>query len=151
MTDELISRLERLQQIAGVMRGLMREAQATAPATARGQDTTGAVKVVLDAEGFPLTITVAADWRRRLGAKGMGTAVMDVCGKAALARMRAWTQALEEGVWARKVQRMMASELDGSGVEVPEPPRSVPAYSPGPESRSSLRRPRSTPVSSSCS
>jgi hypothetical protein len=123
MTEELVSRLHRLQRIAGAMRGLMREAQAAAPAGAAAEDTTGAVTVVLDAQGSPFKITVAVDWRRRLGTRTLGAAVMDANGKAVLARMKAWTQALQDGVWARKVERMMATGPDDSGVadiEVPE-------------------------------
>lgn len=117
MSEELISRLQRVQQVAGVMRDLMREAQAAAPAGSRAQDSTGAVTVVLDAEGQPVKITVAAAWRQRLGTRTLGAAVMDASGKAAQVRMRAWTGALQEGVWARKMAQLMAS---GPEAGVPE-------------------------------
>jgi hypothetical protein len=120
MNDELNSRLRRLQRIADVMRGLMREAEATAPASTRAKDTTGAVTITLDAEGIPLKITVAVDWRRRLGTRALGAAVMDANAKAATDRMKAWTQALHGATWARKVERMMATGPDDLSTAVPE-------------------------------
>lgn len=110
MSDELITRLQRLHGVATAMRGLIHEAQAAAPARSRAKDASGAVTVVLDSAGLPVKILVAQGWQQQLSPASLGAALSQACSRAARIRVQAWARALESGAWGRKVARMMRSE-----------------------------------------
>jgi DNA-binding protein YbaB len=56
----------------------------------RGGDSTGAVTVMLNADGHVATVQVSSDWRRRLDPDTLGDAVRDAAQVAAVARLASW-------------------------------------------------------------
>lgn len=49
-------------------------------------DPTGCVRIVLDDDGLPESVTLEAEWLRRIGTEGLGTAVVQACLAALEAR-----------------------------------------------------------------
>ena len=70
MAEDLIRELVRLQRYASQLHALIAEAQAQAPRSARGTDSSGAVHVLLGPDGLPESIRVDPDWRQRLDPLG---------------------------------------------------------------------------------
>jgi len=62
------------------------DAAAQRPSPAGGGDPTGCVQVVLGDDGLPESVTLEADWLRRIGTEGLGTAVVQACFAALDAR-----------------------------------------------------------------
>ena len=58
-----------------------------------GSDSTASVSVTLDGQGHVAAVTVAAGWRRRVGAEGLSDAVLEAVRDAATRRFSAWGDA----------------------------------------------------------
>ena len=58
-----------------------------------GSDASGSVRVTVDGQGRVAGVTVAAGWRRRIGADGLPDAVLDAVRDAATRRFSAWGDA----------------------------------------------------------
>jgi hypothetical protein len=77
VSDDLLGSLQRLQQRASQLQALMSDVRSRTPQTATSTDRSGAVTVTLGPDGFPATIRVAADWRRRIDPSALGNAVVE--------------------------------------------------------------------------
>jgi DNA-binding protein YbaB len=63
----------------------------------RGTDATRAVTVELNGNGLVTTVDVARAWRDRVGAHGLGQAVLDAIRAAGTAHLERWATAVTEG------------------------------------------------------
>jgi hypothetical protein len=134
MTDDMMRELADLQRSAATLQGLLGAAQQGAPAGAEGYDATGTVRAHLGADGVPDSVELGANWQRRVPPERLGSAVVEACTVAAERRMEAWSQALADGGWRERVDRVRAEAdaptagargadgADGAGADVPPPP-----------------------------
>ena len=98
-TEQLANALERLKATAARLDGVSRtfaEIDEDPTATYAGADPEGAVTVEVDRRGVVQAVRVADDWRARVGADGLGPAVLTARAAASQARVDAWSTAAEE-------------------------------------------------------
>jgi hypothetical protein len=119
--DDLIRDLEQVRRYAATLTGVLTDAAATVPERATGEDSTGAVRVVLDAAGLPVEIEVATDWQRRLEPARLGSAVTDAAARATDARVAQWGRSLD-GRWTREVDALKEADATGRPLTTVEPP-----------------------------
>jgi hypothetical protein len=86
--NELTAELRELSRAFGVADASLRE-------PAEGSDATGSFTVVLDADGRVSDVRPASRWRDRLASDQVGDAVVEAAQAAAIARLDAWSQALD--------------------------------------------------------
>ena len=118
MNEEILSDLYRLQQYAAGLQNLIAEAEAGAPQRVEAADASGAVRVAVGADGRPETITVEADWKRRLSAEAFGSAVVEAFAAASEQRTQAWARALSDREWQAKAEHLK-ERIDSEPVTTP--------------------------------
>lgn len=96
MPDELLRELSQIQQYAAGLQGLLENAQARAPLSSEGTDRSGVVRVLLDADGLPISFRVEAGWHRKLTAVAFCGAVMEAFQAAMGVRLAIWTRTLQQ-------------------------------------------------------
>jgi hypothetical protein len=94
-----ITAATRFQERLADLQLLFEQAQAKAPSHADGTDSTGAVRVTTGSGGLPESITVAADWKKRLDPARVGPAVEQAHQNALKERMATWGAALRRSRW----------------------------------------------------
>ena len=130
--DELTRDLEDVRRYAATLSGVLADAAAKVPDRAVGEDSTGAVTVVLDAAGLPAEIDIASDWQRRLEPGRLGSAVTDAAGRATDARVAQWGRSLD-GRGIREVDELKEADATGRPLPTVEPPPvTLPPAPPGP-------------------
>lgn len=126
MLDELMAQVAQMQRHTATLGALMSSAQALAPPGARGTDPSGCVHLTLGADGLPTSIDVVAGWERRVGADGVGDAVVDAFHAAVHDRLETWSRALARDGWQARADQVHLGGTDGAGrgrpVPVPRPP-----------------------------
>jgi hypothetical protein len=96
---DILDELRELERQAGAVHDKFGDVNARAPSRAEGTDRTGAVRVVLDADGLPAEIMVAPGWRDVLAESEFERAVRDAFAHATGARMATWSQAIVTSSW----------------------------------------------------
>lgn len=119
MTDELLRELSQIQQYAAGLQGLLASAQAQAPPSSEGTDRSGAIRVLLDADGQPDSFRVEPGWHRKLAAPAFGDAVIEAFQAAMGMRLAVWTRTLQERGWQAEVDRLQVGSMDK---QPPAPP-----------------------------
>jgi DNA-binding protein YbaB len=99
MQPDMVRRLQQLQRQAAQLDQLAKDLAAAAPQWSQGTDTTGSVRITLDADGIPTTIRIHNDWSRSLDADSLGQAVVDANTDALRGAMHAWTDRLDSNGW----------------------------------------------------
>ncbi len=90
-------RLAALAELRDDGAALLQRARVAAGVTGEsGSDSTGSVSAALDENGRVAAVTVAGDWRLRLSAERLGSAVVDAIREAAVRRLTAWGEAYSE-------------------------------------------------------
>lgn len=84
--------------------------QARRPVT--GSDDTGTVEVGLDRHGRLTRVRLDNAWERRLGADGLGSAIIAAYGAAAAVRAEAWADGFDDTAPARTTTPTPAGETD---------------------------------------
>jgi hypothetical protein len=110
--DDLVRELHQFQRYVAGLQTITARARAGAPDAAEGSDSTGKVRVVLDAEGIPRSVVVGEDWARRLAAASLATAVTQAFQAATGARMSAWSQRARDEGWRADSDRLRVPVLD---------------------------------------
>lgn len=87
--------LERLAQKAADLRETMRGIQDASPERTEGSDRSGAVRVVVGADGLPESIQVDDRWQTRISPHALGAAVTEAAQEAARRRGEAWSRIVE--------------------------------------------------------
>ncbi|WP_281898130.1 hypothetical protein [Phytohabitans aurantiacus] len=124
MSEEILGKLQRVQQEVNGLRDLMAKLRAHAPQGSEGSDSTGQIRVSIAADGLPTAIRVESAWRGRLGPESVGQAVLDAFTAAVVSGMRAWEDALDAMSWRSRVAELEAqAELsrDRNGPALPPP------------------------------
>lgn len=86
--NELTAELRELSRAFGVAGASLRQ-------PAEGSDATGSFTVVLDTDGRVSAVRPGSRWRDRLASDQVGDAVAEAAQAAAIARLDAWSQALD--------------------------------------------------------
>jgi hypothetical protein len=120
MAEDILRELARLQEYATALQRMMAEAQAQAPRRAEGADPSGALHLVLGADGLPESVRVEPDWRQRLDPRRVGEAVVEAFESATGQRMAEWTNTLRDDGWQDKVERLR-DEPEAAAMPLPVP------------------------------
>lgn len=93
---DLTGDLERVQRQALAVRGMLdsAEAESVPPARAVGTDRSGAITVVLGADGLPDSLRAAPDWERKIHPEQFAPAVDEASNAASAGQMNATAEAL---------------------------------------------------------
>ncbi|BCB74502.1 hypothetical protein GCM10022251_74240 [Phytohabitans flavus] len=110
MSQEILGKLQRIQQQAEQLSNFVASLQAGAPQGADGYDATEQVRVEVGADGLPTGIRVESGWQDRLGPHAVGQAVVEAFAAAVANGMRAWSDSLAATSWHAR-----AAELDAQG------------------------------------
>lgn len=92
---------DRLGRIAARMEGITEafaHADRAGHVAAEGVDEAGAVTVAVDPDGVVVAITPSSAWRDRVGAEGLGAAIVSAAMAAQSVRMQSWGDAVIEQV-----------------------------------------------------
>jgi hypothetical protein len=134
MSQEILGRLQRVQQEAEELRDLMASLRGGAPPGADGHDATEQVRVSIGPDGLPVEVRVEPGWQGRLAPDAVGPAVLEAFTAAVANGMRAWSDTLDQTSWQAR-----AAQLDARS-EFPErtpPPADGPGRTPSPLAASS--------------
>jgi len=110
MSQEILGKLQRVQQGAEGLYALMTSLRAHAPVRADGYDSTRQVRVSIGADGLPTAIRVENGWQDQLEPQAIGQAVLDAFTAAVAEAMRAWSETLEEASWQSRVDDLEGSQ-----------------------------------------
>jgi hypothetical protein len=91
--------LEKFQNDAAELQGMLSDLAGSRPDGAEAADAQGAVRVRVGGDGLPKDITVASDWERRCKTGGLGMAVVEAARNATHDLMNSWSQDLPSGPW----------------------------------------------------
>lgn len=108
MTQEILKKLQQIQQQAKAVHDLMLSLQEHAPRGAEGNDSTGQVRVSIGADGLPKAIRVEKGWQDRLAPQAVAQAVMEAFTVAVANGMRAWSEAMDRTSWLSRVEALEA-------------------------------------------
>ena len=126
--EDILRDLARLRDYAAGLQQVMADFQQAAPEHSQGTDRSGAVRAVLGPDGLPEAIRVDADWSNRLRAGSFGAAVVEACEAAMRERGAAWSRALKQSDWRRRVDRLEAGPAGPAGPAAADPGAVPPAF-----------------------
>lgn len=90
-SDQLdLARLRQLQREAEALSAQLSAAAAAAGGEFTGHDDASAVEITVRGDGTPSRVELEPRWRRTVGDRGLGPAVVAALASAAVARMAAW-------------------------------------------------------------
>ncbi|BAJ29303.1 MULTISPECIES: hypothetical protein [Kitasatospora] len=95
MDSRTIDELNRIREQALLLGGALRRAADALPAREEGEDSSGLVRVVIDADGIPESIVIGAGWKSRIRAEDLGATVREAAAAAGMRRMEAWSRELD--------------------------------------------------------
>lgn len=133
--EDMLREIEQFQRQAAALRSVLEDAQAQAPRTSTGTDSSGSVRVTVSRDGLPLEIRVDSSWRQQLTPSGLGPAVVEGAHAAGQARLAAWSEILNTGNWQAEAEEILRSDEASSSWttplnEVPPMFRAAPAGPP---------------------
>lgn len=114
--EDMLRDLELLSHRGERLRQLFADLGHVAPRHSQGSDRSGAVMVVLGADGLPDAIRVHPGWRERLRVGAFAAAVAEASALALQHRQAQWAQALDESGWQQRLDG-----LDRRGAADPGP------------------------------
>lgn len=133
-TQQLLSELNVLQTYAAQFASVVGAAQAAAPDAGIGRDSTGVARAEVNAEGWPTSLEVTADWEREVSPENLGSALLEAYQAARDDHMKAWNERMESTDW-----KYAAADLDRGRLPKPaESPFVVPTTSGPPPSLNRL-------------
>ncbi|MFH8572907.1 hypothetical protein [Streptomyces sp. NPDC017993] len=91
--------LEKFQNDAAELQGMLSDLAGSRPDGAEAADAQGSARVRVGGDGLPKDITAASDWERRCKTGGLGTAVVEAARNATHDLMNSWSQDLPTGPW----------------------------------------------------
>lgn len=132
MGDERAQLTRNLDEIAGrlaELRDAVRPASDAIRRTINGEDSEGAVEMVLAPDGTVESLHLDEDWRELVGEDGLETAMLEAYRAAEASRMSDWTDAVSEGEGA----------AGGASAVRPTPPQKEPGDPSTPEAGEQAR------------
>jgi DNA-binding protein YbaB len=115
------AQLRQAAEYAAAYQGMLMNAESVSVPGAEGADGTGTVEVKLGTRGIPVSVRIGQHWLRSVGSERLGTAVLEACAAASIARAAAAAIPLENVL-----------NVDPGGTVTttagePEPPRQIEA------------------------
>jgi len=121
--QRLIDDLQFLHRNMNAFQKLLREGEEQAPGPVDASDSSGQVRVFLDASGTASSIRVSAGWKQRLAPEALAQAVTEASRQAVSERVALWGENLERTDWKGKVDRIgQRIERGLGGEEAGAPP-----------------------------
>ena len=123
--EDIVARLSRylptLQALASA---------APEPGRVTATDATGTIRVGIAPDGLPETIEIGPEWRRTIGAHGLGAAVTEACQNGQTRQSEQFAQTMTDSGWVRRFTEVL-DFLTGAGPPPPDlvtgPPPAAPA------------------------
>ncbi|MBO2460231.1 hypothetical protein [Actinomadura violacea] len=108
--------MDALLQYASELQKTLEGINSATPASSEATDQSGAVRVVLGADGVPERFRVANDWNRKVDVRSLGHAVAEACEIALQQRMAAWGEAMQERGLLEEMERIDRLEAQAGAV-----------------------------------
>jgi len=115
--------LSRAQSYATGLDAFIHRVESQVPRQVEGSDSSGMVRIVVGADGLPISFDVHPDWKRNLRPASFGSAVVEAFQAASNRRLQAWVTAMNDGD--------PPAVSDHAGAATSNPPRTPAPAAPG--------------------
>lgn len=103
---ELLDELYRFRLYTSAFQGLLKDAQARAPQSSEGTDSSLAVRAQIGCDGQLESVHISPGWQHKLSPEAFSSAVLEAFQAAVAAQLKAWSRSLEEESWQSKIERL---------------------------------------------